>query len=308
MARSRKSLLGQVSDVDLRLLKVFRTVVECGGFSQAEVALNVSGASISVSMSDLEKRLKLRLCQRGRAGFSLTEEGQKVYEATLQLLISLEDFRSKIHAVHSELRGELAIGLADNLVTMHRMQITNALTALKRQAPDVYVRIRMMSPPDVEIAVLDGAINVGVVPVVHAQKGLSYLDLYEEETQLYCSDQHPLFAEPDDHIDAQRLRVCDAVIPAFALPSKAQLLHQNLSGSASATDREGVAFLILTGLYIGYLPTHYAQRWVSEGRMRSICPEQCFFMTPYAAITRKGTQPNLVLAQFLEELRQHHSE
>jgi DNA-binding transcriptional LysR family regulator len=78
----------QVSDADLRILRIFRTVVECGGFSAAEVELNISRAAISIAISDLETRLGFRLCQRGRSGFSLTNEGSQVYDFTLQLLSS----------------------------------------------------------------------------------------------------------------------------------------------------------------------------------------------------------------------------
>ena len=52
---------------DLHMLAVFMTVVECGGFAAAQVALNVGQSTISRQISDLERRLGMRLCQRGRA-------------------------------------------------------------------------------------------------------------------------------------------------------------------------------------------------------------------------------------------------
>ncbi len=39
------------------MLAVFMTVVECGGFAAAQVALNVGQSTISRRISDLEKRL-----------------------------------------------------------------------------------------------------------------------------------------------------------------------------------------------------------------------------------------------------------
>lgn len=36
MAKSRNPSLGQVSDFDIRLLRIFKTIVECGSFSAAE--------------------------------------------------------------------------------------------------------------------------------------------------------------------------------------------------------------------------------------------------------------------------------
>ena len=42
-----KALLGQVSDVDMRLLRVFGAVVRCGGISAAELELNIGRSTIS---------------------------------------------------------------------------------------------------------------------------------------------------------------------------------------------------------------------------------------------------------------------
>ena len=294
--------VGSVGDTDLRLLRVFRTVVERGGFAQAEAELNVTRAAISLSIADLEKRLGLRLCRRGRAGFALTDEGRRVYDALARLLTAVETFRAEVHAIHARLSGELAIGLIDNMVTMPRMRVTHALTALKRRGPDVAIRIRMAPPSDVERGVLDGRLHVGVIPELRRLQGLDYHGLYQEEARLYCAVGHPLFARADAEISADDIAAADAVMPAHAPAEEiAPLLHR-LTSTATATDREGVAFLILTGLYVGFLPDHVAAQWVEQGRMRPIRPDLTGYRTRYAVITRKGGRPNMVLETFMEEI------
>lgn len=300
MPRRNTGLTGQLGDTDLRLLRIYRKVVECGGFSAAEVELNISRAAISMAMNDLETRLSLRLCQRGRSGFSLTEEGAEVYQATLQLLASVEGFRTRINSLHSHLKGELNIGITDNLVTMPQMLITGALSALKRRGPEIRINIRMIPPSDIELGVLDGRLHTGVIPSLKTLPGLHYRPLYEEASQLYCGSAHPLFGVERLSLDA--LADHDAVMPAYAQASEIKTKLEPLKGSASATDREGIAFLILSGCYIGYLPTHYAERWVRDGRMRPLMPDTCRYVTHYSAITRKGAPPNLVLESYLEEL------
>ncbi len=66
MQVKKRALLGQLSDMDLRLLRVFKAVVDCGGMSAAELELNISLSTISKHIKDLEQRLGLTLCQRGR--------------------------------------------------------------------------------------------------------------------------------------------------------------------------------------------------------------------------------------------------
>lgn len=302
MSVRRPDPLSQVSDFDIRLLRIFKSVVEAGGFSAAESVLGIGRSAISQQMSDLEQRLGLRLCQRGRAGFSLTDEGREVYQSSLQLLSALESFRTEVNGLHQNLRGELNIGLTDNLVTLPHMRITHALARLKERGPGVHINIRMIAPAEVERGVLDGGLHVGVVPQASALPGLEYHPLYSERSLLYCAVGHPLFYADNSTLDDERLAQQEAIAPTFRLPNDLQEHYQALTCTASASDREGIAFLILTGRYIGYLPDHYANAWVQEGRLRALKPDSKFYDLNLVTVTRKGRRPHLVLESFLETL------
>lgn len=89
-------MLGNIFDVDLKMIRIFCTVVECGGFTPAKTALNIGLPRLSSTISDLEIRLGTRLCQRGRQGFRLTSAGVATYEASRALLNDLERFRLRI--------------------------------------------------------------------------------------------------------------------------------------------------------------------------------------------------------------------
>lgn len=288
---------GQVGDASIRLLRIFKAVVECGGFAAAEVELNISQSAISLAISEIETRFGFKLCQRGRAGFSLTNEGEKVYDYALQLLGAIEEFKSQVNSLHDHLRGELNIGITDNLVSLEKMVITNALGKLQETAKDVIVNIRMKPPKEIEKDVLEGRLHLGVVPEVKHLSGLGYLPLYKESSELYCEKRHPLFNE--ESVTAKTLRTYPAVIPSYEQTPAIKKIYKKLNEAARASDREGIAFLILTGRYIGFLPTHYAKRWVDSGEMRSICADELNYDTAYTIITRKAAQYNLVLETFL---------
>lgn len=92
---SQSSLLPKpLMDYDLRLLRIFKTTVECSGFSSAVTELGISRSTISVHMSNPEARMKLKLCVPGRSGFALTEAGQAVYYELIKLLETMNDFHS----------------------------------------------------------------------------------------------------------------------------------------------------------------------------------------------------------------------
>ena len=300
---TKKNTMGHIAGADIRMLRIFKTIVNCGGFSAAESELNISRAAISMAMSDLEQRLSLKLCNRGRSGFSLTDEGEQVYQAILQLLSSHQEFQLRINSIHSELKGDLDIGITDCLVTLPQMQITDSIKTLKSKAPEVNVNIEMVPAKDVIKGILDGRLHTGVAPVSSKNPNLKYIHLYNEQSNLYCSSDHPLFSYTDEELEPELLFKCDAVFPSYQQSSDIRSHFNQFKKTAQASDREGIAFLILTGSYIGYLPTHFARKWADEGIMKAISPARYNLLTPYAAITRKDLAPNLILSCFLEGLQ-----
>lgn len=65
-------MLSTVTDLDLRLIRVFLAIVDAGGVSAAQDVLGVGQSTISSQLATLETRLDFRLCERGRGGFRLT--------------------------------------------------------------------------------------------------------------------------------------------------------------------------------------------------------------------------------------------
>lgn len=292
----------KIGDIHIRLIRIYKAVIESGGFAAAEVELNISRPAISLAITELEGLLNMRLCHRGRGGFSVTEEGETVYQASLQLLASLETFKSQVNAINRELKGELNIGITDNLVSIPEMRVTKAISELKEQGPEVIVNIRMIPPKDIETAVLDGQLQIGVVPDLRPLSGLEYISLYKEESLLYCSNEHPLFNLNESQIQQENLSEFDAVVPAYPQATEIKQQQKILKPSATSTDRGGIIFLILTGCYIGFLPTHFAQRWVKEGRLKTLKKDKRQFFTHYSVIMRKGIRTDYILETFLKAL------
>ena len=292
----------KMGDTHIRLIRIYKAVIESGGFAAAEVELNISRPAISLAITELESLLNMRLCHRGRGGFSVTEEGETVYQASLQLLASLETFKSQVNAINRELKGELNIGITDNLVSIPRMRVTRAISSLKKQGPDVIINIRMIPPKDIETAVLDGQLQIGVVPDLRPLSGLDYISLYKEESLLYCSNEHPLFTVDETQVKKVDLSEFDAVVPVYPQATEIKQQQKILKPAATSTDREGIIFLILTGSYIGFLPTHFAERWVKEGKLKALQTDQRQFFTHYSVIMRKGVRTDYILETFLDAL------
>jgi len=293
---------GRLSNIDLRLLQVFKTVVDCGGLSAAQIELGIGLATISKHLTDLEERLSLRLCTRGRSGFALTDHGLVVHQATLKLLASVNEFGDHVNNAHGRLVGELTIGVVDNTVTDAASTLIERLRRFNAAAPDARVKIFVTSPNEIEVGVIDGRFHVGILPVYHQVPGLKYIQFYEETARLYCGSGHELFGRAPNDVSDLDLSRQSYVTPGYIQSPEKNAVTRNLTAGATALHVEGVALLILTGRYIGFLPEHYAQQWCASREMKALQPETMTYRTPMCGIVRMSSAKSRLVDAFLGDI------
>jgi DNA-binding transcriptional LysR family regulator len=288
-----------VTDFDLKLLRVFKAIVEEGGLKAAQSALDVSLPTISKQLSDLEARFGVRLCQRGARQFELTAPGEIIYKAAVDLFAGIERFQRETDQVRRGQRGELRIGIMDNTISDPNCPLVGALQTL--QGSDLQLRLAVLDPDSVQQRVADGRLDVGLVPLYRRWPGLDYRTLYAERMHLYCGSSHALFAreaEPDElelatyafvehgYVDGQSLA-------GFSAPAKT---------GATAWQVEAVAILLMTGSFLGYLPRHYAAPLEREGRLRRLLGAKSGYQSSVAAVFKSGQQQSRLLKRLLTAL------
>ena len=192
---AKRALLRRLGDVDIRLLRIFVAVTECGGFAASELELNIGRSTISKHIADLELRIGLKLCNRGPAGFSLTPEGDQVLQSAQRLLSSIDGFQSEVDDIHQNLTGTLRIGLFDQSTTNPKAHLHDAIGLFDQSAPDVQLEIALDPPNVLEARVVEGTLDIGIVPIHRQSASLNYQFLYDEHMTLYCGEGHALFDE-----------------------------------------------------------------------------------------------------------------
>lgn len=294
-----RALLGQVSDMDLRLLQVFKAVVECGGLSAAELELNIGTSTVSRHVKDLETRLGLTLCRRGRAGFALTAEGQRVYDETLHLLAAVDGFRSGIDDIHQRMGGTLAVAVFDKTASNSEARIHSAIAAFTKKAPDVKLHLHVGSIQTIERGVMDGSFAVGIIPAHRASASLRYHRLFGETLHLYCGADHPLFESGQNAPDWPALRTRkDFAGLGYHSPNMELTHNQRLRRAATGFEQEAIATLILSGRFLGFLPDHYAEAFVQRGLMRAVRPELLHYACDFVSVLRRSPAPSRAALAF----------
>jgi len=295
--------LGQVGDYEIKQLKVFKTVVDCGGFSAAETSLNIGRSTISLHISNLESRLNLVLCRRGRAGFSLTEEGVIIYKMTENLIESLDEFRTTVNNLNSSLTGKLRIALSDKVSLDPRSHFPELIQRFSMEALDVSITTNISSMSNIERMILNDEADIGFIPYHRKLDGLDYVHLYSDNCYLYCGKSHPLssLSEKEQSEQADIFPATHAGLKPHEAVSH-QISHMNLTAISYFYDSR--LALILSGQYIGFLPEVYAQPYLDKGDIAVVAPNERSYTLGVAVISKKTAQPNKPRELFLKVLHQ----
>lgn len=284
---------------DLKKLSTFVTVVQCKGLSAAADELGVSLTTVSRAVTDLEFRLGVELCTRGRGGFFLTAHGLDLYEAATRLLENVTNFESDVNRVSAVLRGRLKIGIMDNLISGSDYRLVRAMTEVAAAYPSMFPEIYILQHGTIEEAVRTRTVDVGIAndPVYFAN--LEYKEVFHEFSSLYVANGTAL---------DKRLREGAKLseIPYIRRRNKFSTFQKMeklfaLSPQAMADGLEAAALLIASGVGIGFLPSHYVELFPQLG-LRRIAAEPTPLKVPFYAIARAGINEVPTAAHFVRLL------
>ena len=304
---AKRALLKSLGDIDIRLIRIFVAVTECGGFAASELELNIGRSTISRHIADLELRLGLTLCNRGPSGFSLTAEGRKVLDLAYKLLASLEGFQAEVDDIHHTLTGTLRIGIFDQSTTNPKAHVHEAIRAFDAAAPGVTLEIALLPPNILEGRVVDGTLDIAIVPVHRQSTSLRYRTLYQEHMTLYCGVGHPLFDRVE--VKGAEIDLSQYKYAGFGFNSPNMKAGQSLGlrRSARVQEEEALSLLIQSGRYLGFLADHVAETFLSKGQVKPIEAERTAYSSTFAAILRKQPKPDRKTLEFLTHLENAHA-
>ncbi len=284
---------------DLRLLAVFDAVVRHGGFAAAQTELNINPSTISNHISALEERLGCTLCRRGRGGFRITEKGQIVHAEAQKLLASIDGFSETVSTLRGKLVGTLRVGIVDAIATDPNSRLAEAFSRYFGAPNSIQLELSQLPPQDLLQKVHDGLIDVGVGSFPNKLAGLTYEELYTEQHSLYFSADHPLARRHTENIGIEELAGFDIVGRGYWRDRMhGQLGLRNIK--AIVYEIEPQLILIQSGRFIGFLPDHFAERWVLSGSLRKLPNQKTSYQCAFDLVYRKTHRQSRAVRKFVD--------
>ncbi|WP_131669562.1 LysR family transcriptional regulator [Psychrobacter pygoscelis] len=263
-------MLNELTKIDIKTLNSFIAIVECQGVTAAEDRLNLSTSVISGHLSHLEDRLGMVLCQRGRSGFKLTEDGLAVYEACLGFQEAVANFQHQLHYIRqldSVRGGHIRLCLSDQLPEVFYEALRQCLAQSYSQNPLIHFSIDVQSPERMLDTLLNNECDIGVGYFSSFPPSLTFKPAFTEKQVVCCGRDHELFRNFQTLTFEQLEKQYAWIKRGYSVEHTLKYI-QPTSLTATTYHMEATARLILAGHHVGYLPYDLAKRYEDLGLMK----------------------------------------
>jgi LysR family cyn operon transcriptional activator len=173
--------------MELRHLRYFLAVAEAGSFSRAADRLGISQPTLSQQMRDLEAGLRVSLFQRRGKRILLTSAGLIFQEHARAILRQLESFLQELSNEPQQLRGALHLGVVPIL---NVPLVPHLLGLFAAKHPGISMIVDEISSTEIETALEEGRMDVGLGFVTRYSPNLRYERLCTDEFALVVSEEH----------------------------------------------------------------------------------------------------------------------
>jgi len=176
-------------------LRAFCQVARLGSVSRAAEALFLSQPAVTLQLQALERDLGSTLFERIGRRFSLTREGQVLYELARPLVEGLDgldgEFRSKLKGLQA---GELHVAAGSSTI----LYLLPALVrAFRDQHPEVQLVLHNVTGQDGLGLLRSDAVDLAVGSMLDVPTDLAYAPVYSFDPMLICPPEHPLAQKAD---------------------------------------------------------------------------------------------------------------
>ncbi|EKS70076.1 MULTISPECIES: LysR family transcriptional regulator [Caballeronia] len=178
-------------DLTLRQLRYFVAAAQTGQFSMAAANEHVSQSAITNAVLALESALGTKLFERLPQGVALTPDGQDFHNHARRVLDAARDAMHMPPFRAHDMRGVARIAAS---YTVLGYFLPELLARFRATYPFIDFDLRDMERPQIEEAVANGDVDIGVVLLSNLQRPNRFDSqvLMRSRRQLWVAPMHPL--------------------------------------------------------------------------------------------------------------------
>ena len=154
----------------------------------------------------------------------------------------------------------------------------------------------------VEHGILEEAADIGISVIPRPVATLTMIPLFREELRLYCGKGHPLFAIDPAALGREAVLDYPLIEPSVVDDAGFAQSLENFAISGQANSLDSRIMLVLSGLYLGFLPPQYAAPWIASGDLRELSGAGLTTINTFFAVTKKSVRPTAAAQRLLQTI------
>jgi DNA-binding transcriptional LysR family regulator len=254
---------------DLPSMALFARVVQLHSFSAAARASGIAKSAVSKRVSQLERRLGVKLLSRSTRSLSLTDDGLRYYEHCADLLVAAAAAEDAVVGSQRHPVGRVRVNAP---ITFSQMYLATALAEFLQRHPGISIDL---TTEDRLIDVAEGGFDL-VIRIGRLQASSLVARRLATVKVLVCAAPQYLAragtpAVPADLVRHNCLRY--SLVPAAAewhFPRRGGSVRVPVQGNLTASDGTALRRAAIAGLGLAVLPDFMVARDVAEGRLVTI--------------------------------------
>lgn len=260
--------------MDLKQLRYFVSIVQCGSISRASLQLNVAQPALSLHVRNMEAELGVPLLFRTPQGVQPTEAGFILLRHAQVIIEQFEQTQHEIRGSASDPTGEVRLGLPSSISEILSVPL---VLAARAQYPKITLRIAEAMSGYVLDWLKVGRVDLGLLYDAVEGRDLRSVGLLTETLLMFGPRNGPDGATlpSGENISFAAMAALPLILPSPGhglrdlIVAAAALQDVRLTTDIDIDAYGAIKELVRQGLGYSILPAHAVRREVEEGNFRA---------------------------------------
>ncbi len=291
------------SELELAPLRLIVALAAHGTVTEAAASLHLSQPAATHQLRRLERQLGVVLVERRGRGVALTAAGRATVARAVRALAELAGLGDDLRALAGLQAGEVRVG-GGTTATIHLLP--GLIATFRRRWPGVGFFVREAGTPELLAAVAAGELDVGVVGLPAAHRGVAIAPWLDDPVVFIGWPGAPLAGRP---FKPARLTDAPFIHASAGSPIRATVeAGLFAAGVAPRTvmaleSVEAIKACVAAGLGYAAVSARAAARDLQEGRLVALAPRGLALSRRFGLALREGAAPDAAVRAFLDVLR-----
>ncbi len=285
----------------LHCIRNFVAVVDVGGFAGASRKLNLSPASVTRAVAELEKHLGVSLLTRTTRVVRVTDAGARYVEDCRRILADLEESNSAAAGVHATPRGRVTLTAPVLFGNLYVAPLVTEYLGIYPQTQAVCIfadRVVSMDDEGVDVGVRIGELPDSTLQAIRVGTTKCVLCASPQYLTRRGIPQHPRDLAEHTVIAATGLTPS----PQWRFVERRQSLVCEVHPSLTTTTNDSAITAAASGFGITRLMSYQVSEHLRAGTLKTVLTDFETEPVPVHVLHRQGRRPNAKVRALLDLL------